>query len=95
MRGARLNSIVRSCGGRIPTDAEVRSEQASAVEAEMSSNTIDPAKLDEQAADVDLSIKQANQTKVPALLVSIRAGVMRRANVLPAELPPSLVFDPQ
>ena len=60
----------------------------------MTGNSIDPTSLDDLAPTVNLFLKQADKTKVSALLASIRHGVMRRADVLPIDSPPALVFDP-
>jgi len=60
----------------------------------MNNKAIDPASLDDLAAAVNLSFKEPDKTKVSALLASIRHGVMRRADVLPIDSPPALVFDP-
>src|SRR5258708_29455126 len=49
----------------------------------MNNKAIDPTKLADLAATVGFSVKEANKTKVSALLASIRNGVMRRADVLP------------
>jgi hypothetical protein len=61
----------------------------------MTNKAIDPTSLDDLAATVHFSVKEANKAKVPALLASIRTGVMRRADVLPIDSPPALVFDPR
>ena len=61
----------------------------------MNNKAIDPASLDNLAATVDFSVEEANKAKVSALLASIRHGVMRRADVLPIDSPPALVFDPR
>jgi hypothetical protein len=47
------------------------------------------------AATAGFSVKQADKANVSALLASIREGVMRRADALPIEFPPALVFDPR
>ena len=60
----------------------------------MTGNAIDPTSLDDLAATVNLPFKEADRAKVSALLASIRHGVMRRADVLPIDSPPALVFDP-
>jgi P-type Cu2+ transporter len=49
----------------------------------MTNKAIDPTRLDDLAATVGFSVKEANKAKVSALLGSIRNGVMRRADVLP------------
>jgi hypothetical protein len=49
----------------------------------MTNKAIDPTRLDDLAATVGFSVKEANKAKVSALLASIRNGVMRRADVLP------------
>jgi hypothetical protein len=61
----------------------------------MTSKAIDPTSLDDLAATVDFSVKEANKAKVSALLASVRTGVIRRADVLPIDSPPALVFDPR
>ena len=61
----------------------------------MTSKAIDPARLDDLAATTGFTVKQANKASVAALLASIREGVMRRADALPIEFPPALVFDPR
>jgi hypothetical protein len=61
----------------------------------MTSKALDPARLDELAATAGFTVKQANKASVAALLASIREGVMRRADALPIEFPPALVFDPR
>ncbi|MCC8934991.1 hypothetical protein CI1B_44370 [Bradyrhizobium ivorense] len=59
----------------------------------MISKAIDPAGLADLSAMAGLSVKDANKAKVAALLVAMRSGVMRRAELLPVESPPALVFD--
>lgn len=59
----------------------------------MISKAIDPARLDDLAATVGLSVKEADKAKVAALLVAMRSGVMRRADLLPFDSPPALFFD--
>jgi hypothetical protein len=61
----------------------------------MTNKPIDPISLGDLAATVDFSVKEANKAKVSALLASIRNGVMRRADVLPIDSPPALIFDPR
>ena len=61
----------------------------------ITSKALDPARLDDLAATAGFSVKQANKANVAALLASIREGVMRRADALPIEFPPALVFDPR
>ena len=61
----------------------------------MTNKAIDPTRLDDLAATVGFSIKEANRAKVSALLASMRNGVMRKAAVLPIDSPPALVFDPR
>jgi hypothetical protein len=61
----------------------------------MTDKAIDPTSLDDLAATVDFSVKEANKAKVSALLAAIRNGVMRRADVLPIDSPPAFVFDPR
>jgi hypothetical protein len=61
----------------------------------MISKALDPARLDELAATAGFSVKQADKANLSALLASIREGVMRRADALPIEFPPALVFDPR
>jgi len=61
----------------------------------MTSKPLDPTTLDDFAASAGFSVKEANKAKVSALLASIRNGVMRRADVLPIDSPPALIFDPR
>jgi hypothetical protein len=61
----------------------------------MMEKAFDPALLDELAATVGLSIKETNKAGVSTLLASTRANVMRRANALPIESAPALLFDPR
>jgi hypothetical protein len=61
----------------------------------MTNKAIDPASLDDLATTAGFSVKEANKAKISALLASIRNGVMRRADVLPIDTPPELVFDPR
>jgi hypothetical protein len=56
---------------------------------------IEPAVLDEVAAMVSLSVKEANKAGISTLLLSIRERVMQAADVLPAALPPLPRFDPR
>jgi hypothetical protein len=60
----------------------------------MIAKAIQPARLDELAAMVGLSVKDANKDNVSAMLFSIREGVMTCADALAADYPPALVFDP-
>jgi len=59
----------------------------------MTNKAIDATSLGNPATTVDFSVKEANKAKVSALLASIRNGVMRRADVLPIDSPPAIVFD--
>jgi hypothetical protein len=61
----------------------------------MDNKALDPARLDDLAATVGLSVKEANKANVSELLASIREGVMQRADALPMEFPPALAFDPR
>jgi hypothetical protein len=61
----------------------------------MTSKPIEPAQLDDLAATVGLSIKEANKANVSALLASTRTNVMARADALPIDYPPALFFDPR
>ena len=61
----------------------------------MMEKALDPARLDELAATVGFFIKETNRAGISALLASMRTGVMRRANALPVDAPPALVFDPR
>jgi hypothetical protein len=54
---------------------------------------IEPARLDDLAAAVGLSIKEANKANISALLASIRENVMAKADELPIDYPPALFFD--
>jgi hypothetical protein len=56
---------------------------------------MDPVRLDDLAATVGFSVKDANKAKVAEFLAAVRDGVMRRADALPIEWPPALVFDPR
>jgi hypothetical protein len=56
---------------------------------------IEPGQLDDLAAIVGLSVKEANKVQVCTLLASTRESVMRRADALPVEAPPALFFDPR
>jgi hypothetical protein len=60
----------------------------------MSERAIPPDHLDELAAMVGFSIKEANKVSISALLLSLRSGVMQCADALPIEYPPALLFDP-
>jgi len=61
----------------------------------MTSKAIEPTRLDDLAATVGFSVKDTNKAAVSILLVSIREGVMRGADALPIESPPTLFFDPR
>jgi hypothetical protein len=61
----------------------------------MSVRAIPPDRLDELAAMVGFSIKEANKVGISALLLSLRVGVMQCADSLPIEYPPALLFDPR
>ena len=61
----------------------------------MTNKAMDPAKLDDLAATVGFSVKEANRANLSASLASMREGVMRRADALPIEFPPALAFDPR
>jgi hypothetical protein len=61
----------------------------------MTSKAIDPARLGELAAAANLTVKDANKAKISELLAAIRNGVMRRADGLPIDTPPALLFDPR
>jgi hypothetical protein len=61
----------------------------------MTNKARDPARLDDLAATVGFSVKEANRANPSAFLASIREGVMRRADALPIEFPPALVLDPR
>ena len=63
--------------------------------AAMTGKAIRPAVLNDVAAMVGLSVKDANKASISALLLSIRERVMRKAEMLPAEKPPVLAFDPR
>jgi len=61
----------------------------------MMENALEPARLDELAATVGVSIEETNKAGISAFLASTRANVMRRADALPIELAPALLFDPR
>ena len=61
----------------------------------MTGKAIQPAVLSDVAAMVGLSVKEANKANISALLLSIRERVMQKAEMLPAEMPPVLTFDPR
>jgi hypothetical protein len=61
----------------------------------MMKKALEPARLDDLAATVGFSIKETNKVGISALLASIRREVMRRADALPIESPPALLFDPR
>ena len=61
----------------------------------MMKKALEPARLDDLAATVGFSIKETNKVGISALLASIRTEVMRRADALPIESPPALLFDPR
>ncbi|MGY4331859.1 hypothetical protein ACVWWG_006276 [Bradyrhizobium sp. LB7.2] len=49
----------------------------------MSDDRISPATVNELAATVGISIAEADRARIAALMASIRAAVMRRADTLP------------
>ncbi len=61
----------------------------------MIEKAIPPAHLDELAGMVGFSVKEANKAAISALLLSTREAVMRRADTLPIDQPPALLFDPR
>jgi hypothetical protein len=61
----------------------------------MMKGALEPAPLDDLAASVGFSVKEANKMGVSALLASVRENVMERADTLPIESPPALFFDPR
>jgi hypothetical protein len=61
----------------------------------MFKKALEPARLDDLAATVGFSVREANKTEISAFLASTRENVMRRADVLPIEFPPALAFDPR
>jgi hypothetical protein len=61
----------------------------------MMEKALEPARLDDLAATVGFSIKEADKAGISALLASTRKAVMRRADALPIESPPALLFDPR
>lgn len=61
----------------------------------MSDNRINPEIVNELAATVNLSIAEADRGGIATLMASVRAAVIRRADTLPIESPPALVFDPR
>ena len=61
----------------------------------MTGKVFQPARLDELAAMVGLSVKEANKAEVSFLLLSIRESVMRSVASVPIETPPALFFDPR
>jgi len=61
----------------------------------MMKGALESAALDDLAARVGFSVKEANKTGVSALLASVRENVMLRADLLPIESPPALFFDPR
>jgi hypothetical protein len=61
----------------------------------MRTKALEPARLDDLAATIGFSVKEADIANVSAFLASTRENVMRRADALPIELPPALFFDPR
>jgi hypothetical protein len=61
----------------------------------MSDDPMNPAIVSELAATVNLSIAEVDRVGIAALMASARAAVIRRADTLPIESPPALVFDPR
>jgi len=61
----------------------------------VSDDRINPAIVNELAATVSLSIDEPDRAGIAALMASVRAAVIRRADTLPIESPPALVFDPR
>jgi hypothetical protein len=61
----------------------------------MAHKMFEPATLNDLAAMVEFSLKEADKTQVASLLTSVREGVMRRANLLAIESPPALFYDPR
>jgi hypothetical protein len=61
----------------------------------MTDKATEPVPIDDLAAAAGLSVREADKSKVGALLVSIRTGVMRKVEALPIESPPALFFDPR
>jgi hypothetical protein len=59
----------------------------------MSIPHIDPRTLDDLAATIGLSIPQTNKAKLSSLLALTRDAVLRRADTLPADATPALLFD--
>jgi hypothetical protein len=60
----------------------------------MMEKALEPARLDDLAATVGFSVKETNKAGISVFLASIRREVMRRADALPIESPPALLFDP-
>jgi hypothetical protein len=61
----------------------------------MMKGVLEAAALDDLAASVGFSVKEANKTGVAAMLSSVRENVMQRADLLLSESPPALFFDPR
>jgi hypothetical protein len=61
----------------------------------MIGKAIQPIQLGDLAAMVDLSVKETNKIDISTLLLSFREGVMRGADALPIEYPPTPLFDPR
>jgi hypothetical protein len=61
----------------------------------MIERALGPAWLDDLAAMVGFSVTPTDKANISALLASTRKGVMLRADALPIESPPALVFDPR